>query len=82
MEAILGQELLKEDNEAKSLFMKDVDKKLKILDKDYDKDTEIINLKNLLDDYKKKLANIKKRNKSIIIFILSFIILILLVYIY
>ena len=41
--------------------MKDDEKKLKFLDKDYDKDTEIINLKNLLDDYKKRLASIKKK---------------------
>ena len=61
MEVILGQELLKEDNEAKVLFMKDEDKKSKILNKDYDKDTQIINLKNLVDDYKKKLASIKKK---------------------
>lgn len=61
MEVILGQELLKEDNEAKVLFKKDDEQKLKILDKDYDKDTQIINLKNMLNDYKKKLASVKKK---------------------
>ncbi len=60
MEVILGQDLLKKDNEAKILFMKENDKKKEILEKDFEKDTEIINLKNLLDDYKKKFENMKK----------------------
>ena len=61
MEVILGQDLLKKDNEAKILFMKENDKKKEILEKDFEKDTEIINLKNLLDDYKKKFENMKKK---------------------
>ena len=64
LEVILGQDFLKEDNEAKVLFRKDDDKKLKILEKDYDKDTEIINLKNLVDDYKKMLANMNMKKKK------------------
>ena len=58
MEIILGQELLNEDNEAKKLFNEN-ENKLNIIDKNYEKDTEIINLKNLVDDLKKKFRLFK-----------------------
>ena len=54
METILGEELLNKDNEAKKLFIENK-KDEKIYKNDNEKDTEIINLKNLVDDYKKKL---------------------------
>ena len=87
MEIILGQELLSEDNEAKKLFNEN-DNKLNIIDKNYEKDTEIINLKNLVDDLKKKLdySNEKNRQllkkyengtKRIILYALSLIILLI-----
>ena len=88
MEIILGIDLLKDDNEAKTLFVDSKDKNLKINENIYEKDTEIINLKNTVDDYKNKLNNIERKykelidkyqnsNKKILIYILSFIILIL-----
>ena len=87
MEIILGQELLNEDNEAKKLFNEN-DNKLNIIDKNYEKDTEIINLKNLVDDLKKKLdySNEKSRQllkknengtKRIFLYILNLIILLI-----
>ena len=87
MEIILGQELLSEDNEAKKLFNEN-DNKLNIIDKNYEKDTEIINLKNLVDDLKKKLdySNEKSRQllkkyengtKRIILYAMSLIILLI-----
>ena len=87
MEIILGQELLSEDNEAKKLFNEN-DNKLNIIDKNYEKDTEIINLKNLVDDLKKKLdySNEKSRQllkknengtKRIFLYILNLIILLI-----
>jgi hypothetical protein len=87
MEIILGQELLNEDNEAKKLFNEN-ENKLNIIDKNYEKDTEIINLKNLVDDLKKKLdySNEKNRQllkkyengtKRIILYALSLIILLI-----
>ena len=41
--------------------MKENDKKKEILEKDFEKDAGVINLKNLLDDYKKKFENMKKK---------------------
>ena len=87
MEIILGQELLNEDNEAKKLFNEN-ENKLNIIDKNYEKDTEIINLKNLVDDLKKKLdySNEKSRQllkknengtKRIFLYILNLIILLI-----
>ena len=91
MEVILGQDLLDKDNEAKLLFSNNNDDKLKIVEKNYEKDTEIINLKNLVDDLKKQLeksnVNYNKLlskynniNKKIISLITSFIILLLGIY--
>ena len=93
MEVILGQDLLSEDNEAKLLFRNNNENKSKIIEKNYDKDTEIINLKNLLDDYKKKLDasnrnykellhEYKNINKKVFAIIISFIILILGIYLF
>ena len=93
MEIILGLELLKDDNEAKTLFVDNNDKKVKINEKLYEKDTEIVNLKNTVDDYKKKLNTIEhkykelkdryqNKNKKIFIYILSFIILILCIFLF
>ena len=93
MEVILGQDLLSEDNEAKLLFRNNNENKSKIIEKNYDKDTEIINLKNLLDDYKKKLDasnrnykellhGYKNINKKVFTIIISFIILILGIYLF
>ena len=56
METILGEELLNKDNEAKKLFIENKND-LNIINNDDEKDTEIINLKNLVDDYKKKLKD-------------------------
>ena len=93
MEIILGEDLLGEDNEAKILFKKDK-KNETILEKDYEKDTEIVNLKNLVDDYKKKLEYIQNNynnlleksnnndNKKLFIFIIGIIVLILGIYLY
>ena len=89
MEVILGKDLLREDNEAKSLFKED--NKINVKELDNEKDTEIVNLKNLLDDFKHQLnrSNIKyhelkekyKKNsndkKNIYIFLLNIIIIIL-----
>ena len=94
MEIILGKDLLKEDNEAKKLFSED--KMININEINYDKDTEIVNLNNLLDDYKKKLISsdakyeeLEKKNKNnsnvikyFWIFILNIIILVLGIYIF
>ena len=93
MEVILGQDLLSEDNEAKLLFRNNNENKSKIIEKNFDKDTEIINLKNLLDDYKKKLDasnrnykellhEYKNINKKVFAIIISFIILILSIYLF
>ena len=96
MEVILGQDILSQDNEAKVLF-KEKDDKDEILDQNYQKDTEIVNLKNLADDYKKKLDLYKRKNQellkeintcnnktiiTIILFNISFIILFLCIYFY
>jgi hypothetical protein len=66
LEVILGQDILSQDNEAKILF-KEKDDKNKILeDQNYQKDTEISNLKNLADDYKKELDFCKRKNKELL----------------
>ena len=54
METILGEELLNKDNEAKKLFIENKNN-VEIYKNDDEKDTEIVNLKNLVDDFKKKL---------------------------
>ena len=65
LEVILGQDILSQDNEAKVLF-KEKDDKNKILDQNYQKDTEIVNLQNLADDYKKELDLYKRKNKELL----------------
>ena len=65
MEVIIGKEMLNEDNEAKVLFRENNDKN-KILENNYEKDTEIVNLKNLSDDYKHKLEKCQLKNKELI----------------
>jgi len=98
LEVVLGKDILNQDNEAKALFKEKDDKnKNKISDQNYKKDTEIVNLKNLADDYKKQLDFYKRKNKellnevntcnnktiiSIILFNISFIILFLGIYFY
>ena len=96
LEVILGQDILSQDNEAKVLF-KEKDDKNKILDQNYQKDTEIANLKNLADDYKKELDLNKWKNQKLlkeintcnnktitttILFNIGFIILFLCIYFY
>ena len=93
MEVILGEELLDENNEAKLLFRNKNDNNFNINEKQLEKDTEVVNLKNLLDDYKKKLEKTNRNynelldkyrniNKKTFFFIFSFIILILCIYLY
>ena len=65
LEVILGQDILSQDNEAKVLF-KEKDDKNKILDQNYQKDTEIVNLQNLADDYKKELDLYKRKNQKLL----------------
>ena len=65
MEVIIGKEMLNDDNEAKVLFRENNDKN-KILENNYEKDTEIVNLKNLSDDYKHKLEKCQLKNKELI----------------
>ena len=93
MEVILNKDFLKEDNPAKKLF-KD-DNKINVNDIKFEKDTEIVNLKNTVDDYRIKLNNMKNkydaldkkfkndgnRIKNLFIFILNIIILVLGIYI-
>ena len=96
LEVILGQDILSQDNEAKSLF-KEKDDKNKILEQNYQKDTEIVNLKNLANDYKKELDLYKWKNQkllkdrnaynnkaiiTIFLFNIGFIILFLCIYFY
>ena len=59
LEVSLNLNILEENNEAKALFKEE--NKINIKDINYEKDTEINNLKNLVDDYKKKLTNTKKK---------------------
>ena len=63
MEIILNKDLLKSDNEAKKLFMED--NKINVKDINYEKDTEIVNLKNTIDDYRCKLNNIQNKYNSL-----------------
>ena len=94
METILGKDLLKEDNEAKSLFKEE--KKINVEDINFGKDAEIVNLKNLADDYRVKFENSENKYKELLakyndsgdnkknlyIFLMSIIILILGIFIY
>ena len=94
MEIILNKDLLKSDNEAKKLFMED--NKINVKDINYEKDTEIVNLKNTIDDYRCKLNNIQNKYNSLakkyksngnktknwLIFLLNIIIIALGVYIF
>ena len=94
MEIILNKDLLKSDNEAKKLF-KD-ENKINIKDINYEKDTEIVNLKNTLDDYRCNLNNMRNKykvlkeryesnenkKKNYLIFLLNIIIIALGVYIF
>ena len=62
LEVSLNLNILEENNEAKALFKEE--NKINIKDINYEKDTEINNLKNLVDDYKVELDNIElKYNK-------------------
>ena len=65
METILGEDLLNKDNETKKLFIENKND-IKIDKNDNDKDTEIINLKNLVDDYKKKLKDFESNYLEIL----------------
>ena len=94
MEVILNKDLLKEDNEAKKLFKED--NKIKLEEINFEKDTEIVNLKNTAYDYRIKLNNIKNKYnalefkfksdgnkiKNLFIFILNIIIIVLGIYIF
>ena len=94
MEVILNKDLIKGNNEVKSLFREE--NKININDINYNKDTDIVNLKNMVDDYKLKLNNSKKKynellekyknnsnnRKNLFIFLLNIIIIILGIYIY
>ena len=94
MEVILNKDLLKEDNETKKLFKEN--NKIKLEEINFEKDTEIVNLKNAADDYRIKLNNMKKkydaldkkfksngnRIQNLFIFILNIIIIILGIYIF
>ena len=94
MEIILKKDLLNENNDAKNLFKEE--KKININEINYLQETEIVNLKNLVDDYKCKLGNSeikynkllgkykndRSNKKNLIIFFLNLIIIILGVYIY
>ena len=94
MEIILNKDILKSDNEAKKLFMED--NKINVKDINYEKDTEIVNLKNTIDDYRCKLNNIQNKynalakkyksngnkKKNWLIFLLNIIIIALGVYIF
>ena len=94
METILGKDLLKEDNEAKSLFKEE--KKINVEDINFGKEAEIVNLKNLADDYRVKLEKSENKYKELLvkykdsgdnkknlyIFLMSLIILFLGIYIF
>ena len=95
MEVILNKDLIKGDNEVKSLFKEE--NKIKINEDNYKKDTDIVNLKNLVDDYKLKLNNSERKYNELLkkyknsggidrrylfIFLLNIIIIILGVYFY
>ena len=94
MEVILNKDLLNEDNETKKLFKEN--NKIKLEEINFEKDTEIVNLKNAADDYRIKLNNMKKkydaldkkfksngnRIQNLFIFILNIIIIILGIYIF
>ena len=64
METIIGEELLEEGNDAKSLFKEK--KEIKIINEEIDKETQIINLKNIVNEYKSKLlASENKYNELV-----------------
>ena len=65
METIIGKDLLSKDNEAKKLFRENKND-IKISKNDNEKDTEIINLKNLVDDYKKKLKDSENNYQEVL----------------
>ena len=65
METIIGKDLLSKDNEAKKLFRENKND-ININKNDNEKDTEIINLKNLVDDYKKKLKDSENNYKEVL----------------
>ena len=65
METIIGKDLLSKDNEAKKLFRENKDD-IKISKNNNEKDTEIINLKNLVDDYKKKLKDSENNYQEVL----------------
>ena len=65
METIIGKDLLSKDNEAKKLFRENKND-IKISKNDNEKDTEIINLKNLIDDYKKKLKDSENNYQEVL----------------
>ena len=65
MEVILEQELLSEENDSKKLLSENKHK-LKAIENNYEKDTEIVNLKNLVDDLKKKLDASNEKNRQLL----------------
>ena len=65
METIIGKDLLSKDNESKKLFRENKND-IKISKNDNEKDTEIINLKNLVDDYKKKLKDSENNYQEVL----------------
>ena len=65
IKTIIGKDLLSKDNEAKKLFRENKND-IKISKNDNEKDTEIINLKNLVDDYKKKLKDSENNYQEVL----------------
>ena len=70
MEVILGEELLNKENEAKILF-KETESENEIInieknENQNEKETEIINLKNEVDDYKRKLNDYEKNYEELL----------------
>ena len=70
MEVILGGELLNKENEAKILF-KETESENEIInieknENQNEKETEIINLKNEVDDYKRKLNDYEKNYEELL----------------
>ena len=65
IKTIIGKDLLSKDNEAKKLFRENKND-IKINKNDNEKDTEIINLKNLVDDYKKKLKDSENNYQEVL----------------
>lgn len=68
MEVIMGEELLDKDNDTKSLFrddIKDINKENNRINDENIKDTQIVNLKNLIDDYQRKINKYKTDNEEL-----------------